>query len=124
MDPEYYWQAIDAAAGGSRNGMAEVLHISGMYTLWDTLRETFPSLLIDNCASGGRRIDVETIRRAVHLWRSDYCWDDSATQVRCAEFAVCRVPSSCRRLRYMPCVVYRRVVVCCLVVYRLVVCLV
>ncbi|MBR2969021.1 MAG: hypothetical protein IKC36_04180, partial [Clostridia bacterium] len=32
----------------------------------------FPSLLIDNCASGGRRIDVEMMRRSVALWRSDY----------------------------------------------------
>jgi alpha-galactosidase len=28
--------------------------------------------LIDTCASGGRRNDLETLRRAVPLWRSDY----------------------------------------------------
>jgi len=28
--------------------------------------------MIDNCASGGRRIDLETISRSVALWRSDY----------------------------------------------------
>jgi alpha-galactosidase len=29
-------------------------------------------LLIDNCASGGRRIDYETCKRSVPLWRTDY----------------------------------------------------
>ena len=28
--------------------------------------------MIDNCASGGRRIDYETCKRSVPLWRSDY----------------------------------------------------
>jgi alpha-galactosidase len=31
-----------------------------------------PQLRIDSCASGGRRNDLETMRRAVPLWRSDY----------------------------------------------------
>jgi len=33
------------------------------------------ALLIDNCASGGHRIDFEMLRRSVVLWRSDCCWD-------------------------------------------------
>jgi len=33
-------------------------------------------MLIDTCASGGRRDDLETLRRAVPLWRSDYGYDD------------------------------------------------
>ena len=28
--------------------------------------------MIDNCASGGRRLDLETISRSVALWRSDF----------------------------------------------------
>ena len=32
----------------------------------------FPNLLIDNCASGGRRIDLETTSRSSPLWRTDY----------------------------------------------------
>ncbi len=35
------------------------------------LLKAHPHLLIDNCASGGRRIDLETCSRAVHLWHSD-----------------------------------------------------
>ena len=34
-----------------------------------------PGLIIDNCAGGGQRIDLESISRSVPLWRSDYkCW--------------------------------------------------
>jgi len=33
-------------------------------------------MLIDTCASGGRRDDLETLRRSVPLWRSDYGIDD------------------------------------------------
>ena len=44
----------------------------GMYRLWDALLEKFPHLIIDNCSSGGHRIDIETLRRSVPLWRSDY----------------------------------------------------
>ncbi|MFZ4396510.1 MAG: alpha-galactosidase, partial [Kiritimatiellia bacterium] len=31
-----------------------------------------PGLLIDNCASGGRRLELETVSRSVALWRTDY----------------------------------------------------
>lgn len=55
----------------NRHGITEIKHINGLYRLWDTLLEKFPSLIIDNCASGGRRIDIETLRRSVPLWRSD-----------------------------------------------------
>ena len=30
-----------------------------------------PGLIIDNCASGGRRIDLETVGRATPFWRTD-----------------------------------------------------
>ena len=66
--PLPYWRKNDTA---ERKGITEIKHIGGMYRLWDALRERFPGLLIDNCASGGRRIDIETLRRSIPLWRSD-----------------------------------------------------
>jgi alpha-galactosidase len=39
-------------------------------------RARHPQLLIDNCASGGRRVDFEMMRRSVLLWRSDCTWGD------------------------------------------------
>ena len=69
IEPLPFWQAHDAP---DRQGITEIRHVEGLYTLWDTLRERHPDLLIDNCASGGRRIDLETISRSVALWRTDY----------------------------------------------------
>lgn len=67
--PLPYWRKNDAE---DRQGITEIKHINGLYRLWDSLLERFPHLLIDNCASGGRRIDIETLRRSMPLWRSDY----------------------------------------------------
>lgn len=69
MQPDIYWEANDKSG---RTGMKEIRHIEGLYAFWDYLLETFPDLLIDNCASGGRRLDLETISRSAPLWRSDY----------------------------------------------------
>ena len=66
--PLSFWRSLDAP---DRQGITEIKHIGGLYRLWDSLLARFPHLLIDNCASGGRRIDIETLRRSVPLWRSD-----------------------------------------------------
>ncbi len=47
------------------------LFAAGLYQMWDDLRQRHPGLMIDNCASGGRRIDLETISRSYPLSRSD-----------------------------------------------------
>jgi len=67
--PLEYWRSQDDP---ERQGMTEIRYIEGLYTFWDALRERHPGLIIDNCASGGRRLDLETISRSVALWRSDY----------------------------------------------------
>jgi len=69
FDPLPYWKANDKP---NRIGMSEIRHIEGLYTFWDSLLEHFPNLLIDNCAAGGRRIDLETTSRSAPLWRTDY----------------------------------------------------
>lgn len=51
--------------------MTEIRYVEGLYAMWDEMRERCPGLFIDNCASGGRRIDLETIRRAHTFWKSD-----------------------------------------------------
>ncbi len=88
MDPLPYWEASD---GPDRIGMAEIKHVMGLYEVWDTLIRRFPGLLIDNCSSGGRRIDLETTARSFPLWRSDFqCFpgfDPTASQVHTAGLA-------------------------------------
>ncbi len=68
FDPLDLWRKNDEE---NRNCITEIKHIMGLYKLWDLLLERFPGLCIDNCASGGRRIDIETLRRSMPLWRSD-----------------------------------------------------
>jgi len=69
MEPLAYWRANDTP---ERAGITEMRHVEGLLKFWDELRRRRPGLLIDTCASGGRRNDLETLRRAVPLWRSDY----------------------------------------------------
>lgn len=74
FDPWPYWEAADAP---DRVGMSEIRHIEGLYAFWDELRARHPELLIDNCSSGGRRLDIETASRSIPLWRSDFqCYPD------------------------------------------------
>ena len=56
----------------NRRGITEIKHIMGMYKVWDYILEKFPELVIDNCSSGGRRIDIETLKRSIPFFRSDY----------------------------------------------------
>ena len=65
-----------------RQGITENRHVSGYLAYWDELLRRNPKLWIDSCASGGRRNDLETLRRAVPLLRSDCYIDASHTDVQ------------------------------------------
>ena len=69
MEPLRYWQAADEP---DRVGMTEIRHVEGLYEFWDEIRRRHPKLWIDNCSSGGRRIDLETLSRSLPLWPSDF----------------------------------------------------
>ncbi|MBP9986504.1 MAG: alpha-galactosidase [Bacteroidales bacterium] len=69
MEPDKYWEQNDEPG---RRGMKEMRYIEGEYAFLDTLMQIFPDMLIDNCASGGRRLDFEMQKRSAPLWRSDY----------------------------------------------------
>ena len=60
LDPLPVWATNDAKSPG-RSGLTEVKYIEGLYTMWDAILAAHPGLLIDDCSSGGRRIDVETL---------------------------------------------------------------
>jgi alpha-galactosidase len=68
MDPLSYWRGADAE---DRQGITEIRHITGLLAFWDELKRRHPNMLFDECASGGRRNDLEMMRRAVPMWRSD-----------------------------------------------------
>ena len=67
------WRKNDA---GDRRGITENFYVQGHLAFWDELRRRNPNLRIDSCASGGRRNDLETMRRAVPLMRSDFQFPD------------------------------------------------
>ena len=69
IDPLGFWRANDPP---DRQGITEIRHVEGYLAFWDELRRRHPNMLIDSCASGGRRNDLETLRRAVPLLRSDF----------------------------------------------------
>ena len=77
MDPLGFWRNNDPE---DRQGITEIRHVQGYLAYWDELRRRHPNLRIDSCASGGRRNDLETMRRAVPLWRSDYWNEPVGTQ--------------------------------------------
>jgi len=74
IDPLPFWEFLDKQ-DPDRTGLGEIRYVEGLYRLWDDLLAAFPHLAIDNCASGGRRIDLETCSRALPLWRSDNTCD-------------------------------------------------
>ncbi len=70
------WQQADKDWADGRIGITENHYVTNLYKFFDTLLEEMPGLRIDNCASGGKRLDIEMARRSIPLWRSDYnCMD-------------------------------------------------
>ena len=69
IEPERYWELADQP---DRLGMTEIRHIEGLYKILDDLLAAHPGLRIDNCASGGRRLDIEMMSRSFVVWRTDY----------------------------------------------------
>ena len=85
FDPLDYWRAQDATAenrddGLVRAGISENKYVDGYLAFWDGLREQHPDMLIDSCSSGGRRNDIETLRRSVPLLQSDYRFEPVSQQ--------------------------------------------
>lgn len=62
------WNARDTA---TTQGLTQIQFLQGEYELLDRLRAKYPDMVIESCAGGGRRIDLETISRAQTFWRSD-----------------------------------------------------
>ena len=73
MSPLPYWQHSDAP---DRVGVTEMKYIEGLYTFWDELARRWPDSFREECASGGRRIDLETIERFHFHQKSDYWFDN------------------------------------------------
>jgi alpha-galactosidase len=77
MDPLPYWLHSDAP---DRQGITEMKYVAGLYEYWDRIANTWPNSLREECASGGRRIDLETIIRMHIHQKSDYWFDNEVDQ--------------------------------------------
>ena len=72
--PASEWQANDPRG---QAGITENLYVQGYLWFFDSLIARFPNMMIDACAAGGGRNDLETMRRAVPLHKSDSGYHDS-----------------------------------------------
>lgn len=89
-DPGTTWPMMDARESEQihlpRAGITENKAIQGHYALWDSIIAYCASrdkcTYIDNCASGGGRNDIESLRRSIPFMRSDA--DRTTTALRLA----------------------------------------
>ncbi|MBR2869701.1 MAG: alpha-galactosidase [Clostridia bacterium] len=70
--PIEYWEKADKEFYGGRKGICENHYVTNLYRYLDYLTDNIDGLIIDNCASGGKRLDLEMTYRSVPFWRSDY----------------------------------------------------
>lgn len=69
IGPKPFWESAD------KTGKIQFKYVEGLYRVLDKLMEKYPNLLIECCASGGRRIDLGTLKRAHTIWFSDHTDD-------------------------------------------------
>jgi alpha-galactosidase len=66
IDPKPFWDVVD------RSGKIQYAYMQGLYRCMDTLMKEHPNWMVEQCSSGGRRIDLGTIRRGHTFWFSDH----------------------------------------------------
>ncbi|MBO0790556.1 MAG: alpha-galactosidase [Ktedonobacteraceae bacterium] len=76
MDPLPCWE--QAGDGG----LSHLGHINGLWETFDWLRTTFPDLVVENCASGGNRLDWTLFSRAhVNFANDQYTQPDCIRRI-------------------------------------------
>ncbi len=64
-----FWHENDVP---NRIGITEIRYVEGLRRTWANLRKRFPDMFIDNCASGGRRLDYVLAQYGFPLCQSDF----------------------------------------------------
>ncbi|MAE60766.1 MAG: hypothetical protein CMJ49_05345 [Planctomycetaceae bacterium] len=67
--PRPHWEA-DEPAG--RRGWNQIRHVLGLYDVFDQVLTACPDLLIEQCASGGMRMEPGLMRRGHTFWMNDH----------------------------------------------------
>ena len=65
-----HWYARSEQNGKVASGILR--HYDAVYGIYRRLRERFPHLVMENCASGGSRTDVGMLQPFTHTWVSDW----------------------------------------------------
>jgi alpha-galactosidase len=65
INPMPFWSQADPTL------KIQFEYFKGLYRVLDTLMQRYPDWMVEGCASGGRRIDIGTIKRAHTFWFSD-----------------------------------------------------
>lgn len=67
-DIDAFWASCDEP---NRRGISEIRHIEGIRRVEKFVRERHPHVILESCASGGRRIDLTTLQHRHTAWISD-----------------------------------------------------
>jgi len=74
-DPAFAWDKKDGEEGNNRWGITESKDVAAHYQFWQDVIECTTSYggcaFVDSCASGGGRNDLQSLRYAIPLLRSD-----------------------------------------------------
>lgn len=73
IDPRWHWLKHDDP---ERRGALQLEHIRGVWHVWDELRNNHPTLILENCSSGGRRFDLGAFSHAHIHHSSDFKYED------------------------------------------------
>ena len=69
IEPRPFWNRVDPS------GKIQFAYMTGLYRVLDTLMGKYPQCVVEQCASGGRRLDIGTMKRAHTFWISDETHD-------------------------------------------------
>ncbi|GAA2008511.1 alpha-galactosidase [Nakamurella flavida] len=81
INPLPFWNKADPAG---RRGITQARYVDGHLAFWTALQAAHPGMLIDTCASGGRRLDILTLGQSINLLRSDTIRQATANQAHLA----------------------------------------
>ncbi len=85
MEPLPFWRHNDPP---DRQGISEIRYVEGLYAMWDEMRAKYPHMYLDDCASGGRRIDLEMLSRGVVQTQTDFVGPGRLEAAQCQNYGL------------------------------------
>jgi alpha-galactosidase len=96
VDPGYGCDRTDHGHGG---GSGLYAHVTGYYAFLDDVRAHHPGVVLENCAGGGLRIDLEMLRHLHVTYLSDFDWLDHSLQIFWGATSMLH-PTACLKFSY------------------------